>query len=183
MPKKSKTSQSDIDAFLEAVKGVKPLIYNKISRTPPILKPKKRIDPPPAQKEVFQFSESNYLPQVSDDEFISYKQIGVSNKTLLKLKKGQYNIDARLDMHGMSITEARTSVDLFIQQCLHDGIRIGLIIHGKGRQRQMPILKNKLNHWLRETQAVLAFCSAGPAHGGRGATYVLFKRMTEENLD
>lgn len=180
MPKKPKSCQSDINTFQEAVKGVKPLIHNKIRLTP-LIKSQKQIHHPVVQEEIFHFSDSDYLPTVHGDEFISYKHIGVSNKTLRKLSKGQYNVGAILDLHGMTIDKARTNVDLFLQECLRDRIRVGLIIHGKGRHLQMPILKNKLNHWLRQTNTVLAFCSAAPGHGSHGATYVLFKRLSEEN--
>lgn len=181
MPKKMKPSQSDINTFREAVKGVKPLPHNKIRLAPP-LRVRKRIRPPEEeQEEVFHFSDSDYLPKVLGDEFISYKQIGVSNKTLRKLSKGQYNIEAILDLHGMTIDNARTNVDIFVQQCLHNQIRVGLIIHGKGHRSHAPVLKNKINHWLRETNAILAFCSAEPGSGSGGAVYVLFKRISKEN--
>lgn len=181
MHKKSKSSQSDINTFREAVKGVKPLAHNKVRLAPPPRLPK-RINPlDEAQEEVFHFSDSNHLPEVLGDEFISYKQIGVSNKILRKLRKGQYNVGAILDLHGMTIDIARSNVDIFIQQCLSKQIRVGLIIHGKGRRSHMPVLKNKLNHWLREINAVLAFCSAEPGSGSGGAVYVLFKHILKES--
>ena len=51
------------------------------------------------------------------------------------------------------------------------------IVHGKGlRSRQgQPVLKVKVNHWLRQREEVLAFCSARPVDGGTGAVYVLLK--------
>ncbi|MEE9156926.1 MAG: Smr/MutS family protein, partial [Gammaproteobacteria bacterium] len=39
-----------------------------------------------------------------------------------------------------------------------------------------PVLKNKLNNWLRQRDEVLAFCSTRPVDGGTGAVYVLLKR-------
>ena len=96
------------------------------------------------------------------------------------MRKGQYNVEAILDLHGMTVAKANAEVDRFLQQCLHQGIRIVLIIHGKGHHSQEPILKNKLNHWLRSIDGVLAFCSAAKEHGSRGASYVLLKRKTGE---
>ena len=55
------------------------------------------------------------------------------------------------------------------------------IIHGKGkrsRNNKGPVIKTKVNHWLRQRDDVLAFCSARPIDGGTGAIYVLLRRNT-----
>jgi DNA-nicking Smr family endonuclease len=178
MRKKIIFNTTDLDSFHEALEGVKPLVNNKIRLNTTVCTTK-IIKYESDERDIFHLSEAGYLDPVHSDEFISYKQISISNKILRKLVKGQYNVDAILDLHGMTTDEARTAVDRFLQQCMRDRIRVALIIHGKGRQ-DMPILKNKLNHWLREVHTVLAFCSAAPKHGNHGALYVLFKHPTEE---
>lgn len=52
------------------------------------------------------------------------------------------------------------------------------IVHGKGNgsRHRGPVLKQKLNYWLRQRDEVLAFCSARPVDGGTGAVYVLLRR-------
>ena len=52
------------------------------------------------------------------------------------------------------------------------------IIHGKGKSSEgkLPVLKGKVNAWLRQWDQVLAFCSARPNDGGTGAVYVLLSR-------
>jgi DNA-nicking Smr family endonuclease len=52
------------------------------------------------------------------------------------------------------------------------------IIHGKGHgsHQRKPVLKGKVDHWLRQRRDVLAFCSARQADGGTGAVYVLLRR-------
>jgi DNA-nicking Smr family endonuclease len=186
MPKKSKISQEDLNAFYEAVKGIKPLVQKKIriSPIPPHRKPQQPIRRTPSENESLLFKETDDLPDVRGEEFIAYKQESVPSKTLRKLRKGQYNVDAMLDLHGMSVEEAKIAVESFLQQCLREAMRVVLIIHGKGRghQSQVPVLKNKLNHWLRGINVVLAFCSAAPSHGSRGAIYVLLKCTPEENF-
>jgi DNA-nicking Smr family endonuclease len=183
MRKKSKISQEDIATFQEAMNGVTPLKNNKKVRLKTGANPRKLIKPVRSDQDDLPFSEAHDIDEVDGETFISYKQTGISNKSLRKLSKGQYNVDAILDLHGKSIEEAIKAVNSFLQQCLREGIRVVLIIHGKGRNSQMPILKNKLNLWLRELNAVLAFCSAAPTHGSRGAIYVLLKRNTEEIID
>jgi DNA-nicking Smr family endonuclease len=186
MPKKTKISTSvskeDIAAFREAVKGAKLHVNEKVRLSAPDIRRKASSRSLEFNEESFNFNESLDLDPVQGEEYIVFKQTGISNKILRKLRKGKYNVDAILDLHGMSVDEAIAAVDGFLQQCLHKGTRVVLIIHGKGHHSQMPILKNKLNHWLREINAVLAFCSAAPAHGSRGAIYVLLKRNSEEIL-
>lgn len=183
MRKKTNITQEDIAAFQEAVKGTKPLIQKKIRISPP------RAQQPVKKKahhttstfeeetETIYLSDTDRLDPVHSEEAIEYKQDGIANKILRKLRKGQYNVEAKLDLHGMSIEKARIEVTRFLLACLQDKIRVVLIIHGKGHRNQAPILKNKLNHWLREINIVLAFCSAAPKDGNRGATYVLLKRL------
>lgn len=179
LPKKD-LPKKDLNAFYKAIEGTKPLIKEKIRLAAPSTH-RKAARYPQFEKKPLQFSEAQDLQPVRGEEFIAYKQNDVSNKTLRKLRKGQYNVDAVLDLHGMSVEEAILAVESFLQQCLHEGIRVVLIIHGKGHHK-MPVLKNKLNHWLRELNVVLAFCSAAPIHGSRGALYVLLKRTAEENM-
>jgi DNA-nicking Smr family endonuclease len=54
------------------------------------------------------------------------------------------------------------------------------IIHGKGKSSEgkLPVLKGKVNSWLRQRDEVIAFCSARPSDGGTGAVYVLLKRSS-----
>lgn len=183
MAKKTKITPEDLAAFHSAIAGTKPLRPNeKVQLAPPRSRSRPTIRPSMETENKFQFSDAERLTPVQGHEFIEYKQTCISNKILRKLRKGQYNVDAILDLHGMTVEEARTAVDSCLQECLQEKTRVLLIIHGKGHRSQMPILKNKLNHWLRETHLVLAFCSATPAHGGCGAVYVLLKCTAEEDL-
>lgn len=179
MTKPPKPDPDDIEAFEQAIKGSKPLVQDKIRLSPPRSKQKviKKVPPP---EDSLHLEESDENITVQGEEFISFKQSSISNKTLRKLRKGQYNVDAMLDLHGLSIEKARSAVDHFLQECCQRGVRIALIIHGKGSHSQMPILKNKLNQWLRNVSVVLAFCSALPTHGSRGAIYVLLKHLNDE---
>lgn len=180
--KLSKVTQKDMDAFYEAVKGTKPLVQRKTRLASPRNQSDKRQTSSRFQ-ESFDFNETSDLPPVQSEEFIAYKQNDISNKILRKLCKGQYNVDAIIDLHGLSVDEASVTVERFLQASLSEGLRVVLIIHGKGHHSQMPVLKNKLNLWLRKIDAVLAFCSAMPKHGSRGAMYVLLKHNKEEDLD
>lgn len=166
--------KNDLNLFYKAIIGAKPLIQNKIRLSSPLCSSKvnEPVVPSPSQEKL-KLAESFHVPCVSAEEFISFKHPGLSHQILYTLRKGQYHIEAQLDLHGMTVDKAQVSLEHFLQDCLDEGIRTVLIIHGKGRQREQPILKNKLNRWLRKTTAVLAFCSATALHGNRGAIYVL----------
>jgi DNA-nicking Smr family endonuclease len=82
-----------------------------------------------------------------------------------------------LDLHGKTSAEAREFLGEFLLQCQHENVRHVLIIHGKGKDSAIPVLKNKLNNWLRQTEQVIAFCTATPRHGGSGALYLLLRRQ------
>lgn len=176
MAKKKTIKPEDLALFQEAVKGSKPLTQNKIRLTPKT--PKRPVVKPKIEEELFSLNDDYDLPSVQSDDYISYKQISISNKILRKLRKGQYNIEATLDLHGKTTEQAKNAVDGFLQTCLTQDLRVVLIIHGKGQENRAPVLKNKLNHWLRKTEKVLAFCSAQNQHGSRGAVYVLLKKQT-----
>lgn len=106
---------------------------------------------------------------------LRYIKPGVTRKTLRQLRRGQYSIKEKIDLHGMTVDEARKQVSACIGQGQREPRRAIKIIHGKGLRavNHEPVLKNKINLWLRQYNNVLAFCSAPPNDGGAGAAYVL----------
>lgn len=174
MPKKYPIDLLDLETFKTAVKGAKPLIHNKVRLAPPQKKYLENNKVPHFEEEIV-LHDKNDLNNVSGEEFISYKQASISHKILRKLRKGQYNVEATLDLHGMTVDNAKHAVQQFLQGCIQHDIRVAVVIHGKGKNN-MAILKNKLNQWLRDVHVVLAFCSATSLHGRHGAIYVLLKR-------
>src|SRR5688572_23522658 len=103
---------------------------------------------------------------------LSFRRTGVQHGVFRNLRLGKYALDARLDLHKMTVEQARGEVYQFIQDCLEQDVRTALIMHGKGELREQPaILKSCVAHWLPQMDEVLAFHSAQKAHGGLGATY------------
>lgn len=178
--KNTPLSEDDLAAFKEAVRGVKPLKQkNKVdlqsthTKTHSLkIKRSENRD----HDEGFEFSDYEKLPPVTSEETIYYAKSGIQHKMLRKLRQGQYNVEATLDLHGNTADEARELLSEFLLHCRKQGLRHILIIHGKGRGTNKPILKNKLNHWLRQTEQVIAFCSATAKDGCGGALYVLLRR-------
>ena len=178
MPKKTKISPEELEAFQTAVAGTRRLVHKKVRLTPTSPPKKNRL--PDIQGDEYNLDNVPDVPSVQGEAFISYKHASISDKILRKLRKGQYNVEAILDLHGMSVERAKSAVSQFIQSCQQSDIRVLLIIHGKGHHSREPVLKNKLNAWLRNLDVVLAFCSAAISHGSRGAVYVLLKDSTEK---
>jgi DNA-nicking Smr family endonuclease len=180
MRKKPELNIDDQAVFQEAMRDVKPLIQTKI--IPPVISTltlarfPRPSSPANNYAILFPFSDYEVLESVNSDSTLEFFRPGVQRKILRKIRLGQYNIEATLDLHGMVVEEARTALSDFLFHCLDQGIRHILIIHGKGRNLDKPILKNKLNHWLRQTDDILAFCSATAKRGSSGALYVLLRR-------
>lgn len=180
MAKKSKLSPEDLAAFSQAVEGIKPLAQRKVKLGATPAKHLRRSLIEDDEPSLYDGSEPRDI--VQGDDYIAYNQNGVAHKTLRNLRKGQYNVEAQLDLHRKTIEEARELVNRFLQHHYKNGARVVLIVHGKGSMTAAPILKNQVNHWLRHAKPVLAFCSARPRHGGNGAVYVLLKKHTEEKF-
>jgi len=177
----AKLSDDDKKAFAEAMRGIKPLKQTKLLSTPQKPKiTKKRIKRDNLfdleDESIFIFSDYEKHETVESDEKLFFARTNIGEKVLRKLRLGQYNVEAVLDLHGKTIAEASNALSIFLLVCQKNQLTNVLIIHGKGHKLSKPVLKNKVNHWLRETSQVLAFCSAHPKDGGQGALYVLLRR-------
>src|SRR5688500_4511090 len=103
MAKKSLTPEEK--ALLQkAMEGTKPFVNNKIR-----LYHKEKINTAAAAPyfEELESNESVIVDDVQGEAFISFKQSSISNKTLNQLRKGNYPIEAKLDLHGMKVEEAK----------------------------------------------------------------------------
>ncbi|MES2049207.1 MAG: Smr/MutS family protein [Pseudomonadota bacterium] len=111
------------------------------------------------------------------DENLSYTRPGIGIDVAKKLRKGDWVIQAELDLHGMRRDQARDSLGEFLRKCGRNGARCVRIIHGKGLGsiNKEPVLKNKVRNWLIQKDEVLAFSQATAADGGSGALIVLLK--------
>ena len=111
---------------------------------------------------------------------MSYVSSGMQQGILRRLRQGRFGIDAEVDLHGHTVLQAKILLERFLRICLQDACRCVLVIHGKGYRSEgdRPILKNKINLWLRQHPDVLAFCTSRPMDGGTGAVYVLLRRRS-----
>ncbi len=117
---------------------------------------------------------------VSTGEELFFSRPGVPAAALRKLRRGGWVIQGELDLHGHTGDEARVALAAFLNRCMREDRRCVRIIHGKGHgsKNRLPVLKNKVRHWLTQREDVLAFCQARTVDGGAGAVVVLLKSST-----
>jgi DNA-nicking Smr family endonuclease len=97
------------------------------------------------------------------------------------IRQGDIEIDAKLDLHGMTQAEAFAALGAFMHKAVKAGKRHLLIITGKGRGGT-GVLRNNLNHWLdriEQANAILALRPASLKHGGDGAFYVIMRKKID----
>jgi DNA-nicking Smr family endonuclease len=99
-----------------------------------------------------------------------------------QLSRGRKEIDARLDLHGMTQTRAHDALSAFLQRAHSDGLTFVLVITGKGKigaESERGVLRRQVPQWLGlpEFRAlVVGFEEAHIGHGGEGALYVRIRR-------
>lgn len=170
----------DISMFRKAMRQVRPL-KQRARTAPPVRRPK----PVPRQRELDErevmdnlLSDWSNADEVESGEELLFARPGLQHTSLRRLRRGQFSVSAELDLHGLTAAEARIALTDFLRSCRQSHQSCVRIIHGKGfgSRHQIPVLKNKVNGWLRQRDEVLAFCSARPVDGGTGAVYVLLKK-------
>ena len=109
--------------------------------------------------------------------------VGLDRRNGERFTRGEFAVEARVDLHGLTHDAARERVGRFLHQASYAGRRCVLIITGKGGPNGDGVLRSELPHWLNSGDLrplILAFSTALPKHGGGGAVYVLLKRRRGE---
>ena len=172
------TKNDDESLFLAEMVDVTPLMSdNKIK-----IRKKPKTPPRKATEEDYRFAIDDVL---SDAEIIedcpailSFSRSGLQHKVLKKLRQGKNPIEHALDLHGLTVEQARKELLEFLGECEAAGVSHAIIVHGKGfRSKEKPVIKPMVNRWLRAVDNVLAFHTAQPKDGGSGAVYVLLKKL------
>ena len=110
-----------------------------------------------------------------------------------RIARGQREIDARLDLHGMRQQDAHAALRHFLARCQAEGHRHVLIITGKGSSAEAAekrdfwtseergVLRRLVPHWLSEPSMrvhVVSYTESSIKHGGSGALYVTIRKNT-----
>lgn len=174
--------QSDEDLeFLEEMADAVPLDQD---RAEPY---RRRLPPRPLPQPKYLTQDSSAPDALSEaevetGEFLEFMRPGVQLRVLQNLRRGYIEPTLELDLHGFTVSYAHETLHEFLLECQRRQVRCARIIHGKGyrSEQRQPVLKQKVNYWLRLREEVLAFCSATRHDGGTGAVYVLLRNPRKQ---
>lgn len=143
--------------------------------TPPAPEPRQRAaDERAALLETWS-DEIDVETLLDTDEGLSFRRRHLAPEVLRRLRRGDWAIQAELDLHGLTRDAARAALGDFLRSSRRRGVRCVRVVHGKGHGSpgRVPVLKTKVRAWLVQSQAVLAFVQARASDGGHGALVVL----------
>ncbi len=158
-----RTKDEEISLWRDAMRDVKPL--RRVARRDPAPEPMPAATRRAAARHVA-------LPHHAPGT-------GIDRRSAQRLKRGRMEIEARLDLHGMTEAEAHGALERFIAGAAAAGRRCLLIVTGKGSGGKIGVLRAAVPRWLGEGPnrgLVLDFVPAQPRDGGAGALYVLLRR-------
>lgn len=118
------------------------------------------------------------------DEFVEGPLPGADPLLLGRLRAGELSVQAWVDLHGLTVPDAREVLQRFVRRSTSRSLRCVLVEHGRGlhsKDRQ-PVLKERVVAWLSRgamARVVHCFCTARPHDGGAGALYVLLRQGGE----
>lgn len=134
-------------------------------------------------QETAEILQQAWLGDVPADDFNTgdeqeFRRDSLPRKVLRQLRRGEFTVQATLDVHGMRREEAHAATQNFLESARDRRWRCVKIIHGKGLHspQGIPVLKARVDISLRRHNDVLAYCSAPNWAGGHGATLVLLRR-------
>ena len=184
------TAPEDAELWQRLTAAVQPL---HAETRKPRATPKSKTPAKPATGKIIQPASTKPLPAALPDLPVVRKRTiaGLDQRKADRLRRGELEIDARLDLHGMTQDAAHAALGSFMNRAAARSFRCVLVITGKGAPRQraeqaadvMParggILRSAVPRWLAEPtirSLIVAIHPAAVQHGGDGALYVLLKR-------
>jgi DNA-nicking Smr family endonuclease len=108
-------------------------------------------------------------------------------RAYMRMRRGRLAPEARIDLHGMNVAEAHSALIGFVLRAHGSGLRLVLVITGKGKSgadgagggSRGGVLRHQVPHWLQLAPLgprVLQVAEAHISHGGAGALYVYLRR-------
>ncbi len=168
--------------YAEAMEGVQKISNDKTLIKRPIPKKvhcvAKENDPRQLLEEAV--ADKRKLNVANMPEYMEGYAEGTNPITIEKLKNGEFSIQKTLDLHGLSIDDAKVSLEEFIVDSIKSCLNCVKVVHGRGlKSKGVPVLKENLKAWIvraMNRKWVIAFSSARMCDGGPGATYILLKK-------
>lgn len=176
-------NDTDVDLFFSEMDGVKPFQQDKV--VTPVKKAKAALEQLANNQYRNQYSvilakldELTVTPLADPLDPISYRSDGMQSGVFKNLRLAKYDIDARIDIRGLSLTQAMQELLSYLIDCYNKNTRVILVQHGLGKENsEFPAkLKAALNTWLPHIPVVQGAHSALTQHGGSSACYILLKK-------
>jgi DNA-nicking Smr family endonuclease len=159
------------------VHGLKDRGLADLDRPRPLPEPQQRaLDEQSVLREAIS-DEFDVETLLDTDEALSFRRLGVGPEVVRRLRRGDWVIQAQIDLHGLRRDEAREQLAAFLREAVKQGLRCVRVVHGKGNGSpgREPVLKAKVKTWLVQKNEVIAFTQARASDGGNGALVVLLR--------
>jgi len=169
---------ADASLFADAVGPVRALRRHDRADVP-----RERPEPHPRQRELDErramrealSDDVDVESLLLTDDGLSFRRPGIGPDVPARLRRGQWALQAEIDLHGLTREAARDALVAFLRESHRRGQRCVRVVHGKGHGSpgRQPVLKEKVQRWLAQRNEVIAFAQASGAQGGAGALLVL----------
>lgn len=193
MARRRHLSPEEADLWRSVARTARPLHSQKLhlpepppsSEPPPMAHARPRLSP-------FALGEKHRSPERRElaptlPELVGQAPLRMDAGTHAKMTRGKLQPEARIDLHGLTLGEAHPELIRFILNAHSAGLRLVLVITGKGKRREdsgpipqrMGALRHQVPHWLHLPPlgpVVLQVSEAHLKHGGGGAYYVYLRR-------
>ncbi|MBW2100359.1 MAG: Smr/MutS family protein [Deltaproteobacteria bacterium] len=176
-------AESEQQIFFKAMEDVKPILSkNIIERNSRVRIPGKNKKDPEDEivlklDDLVKYGKGFVVSQTP--EYMEGRGYNVSPEVPRLLHRGEFSIQAHIDLHGFDVLKAKDAMDSFLKDALVTGKIVVLVVHGRGLSSPgEPVLKTKVFEWLTcgfWRKWVIAFTSARLCDGGTGGTYVLLR--------
>jgi DNA-nicking Smr family endonuclease len=178
-PRRKRTLSEEEHALWQSVaKQLKPLRKKHRSEIPPAVRSEADIGPAkPARAQ-------SAIPVIAPvpKKPAAPPLVPLGRRERSQLSKGKKEIEARLDLHGMTQARAHRALSGFLHRAHGDGLTFVLVITGKGKiggESERGVLRRQVPEWLSHPELralVVGFEEAHIGHGGAGALYVRIRR-------
>jgi DNA-nicking Smr family endonuclease len=149
---------------------------------PPLLPDLRIGQKVPAKKPVA----TNLMPSLTDH--LAKAPLQMDAKTHSRMQRGRLDPEARIDLHGMTVAEAHGELIHFLLNARANGLRLVLVITGKGKPgndhgpipSRLGAIRHQMPHWLRLPPlngVVQQLTESHARHGGAGAFYLYLRKL------
>jgi DNA-nicking Smr family endonuclease len=186
--RRRRLTASEVRLWASIARGVRPLrsadkpVQRSEARPP---KPSLRRNANPAET-LATLSLPPASPSRTLQPTVPSTPVAIAKRERRQLSRGQAQIDARLDLHGMTQNEAHRALLRFVARCQAQGTKFALIVTGKGAPDTLfdarGVLRRQVPLWLASGEFrayVVGFDIAGRLHGGDGALYLRIRRISK----